>query len=152
MKEYLGQLYVLYNAVRFHRINTLQPPSSHAVDPAASSLGIAAVFGGPDGDSPKSVRAKLRAERKIHLDGGGGIGPARQARDHKRGGKPRDALVDNLVLEFDERKAGANDPKIVVYCIGCDKSTVGRDPNRIKKHAKDCNVHLSVDSWSHSSD
>ena len=67
--------------------------------------------------------------------------------DCRRGGKRRDALVDNLVLEFDERKAGAKDPKIVGYCVGCDKPTVGRDPNRIKKHAKDCNVRLLVNTY-----
>jgi hypothetical protein len=91
----------------------------------------------------------MRAERKIQLDGGGGIGPARPPKDHKRGGKPRDTLVDSLVLEFDERKPGAKEPKIVVYCIGCDRSTVGRDPNRIKKHANNCSVGPSVDNtWS----
>ena len=45
----------------------------------------------------------MRADLKIHLDGGGGIGPVRQTKG-KHGGKPHEALVDNLVLELNERK------------------------------------------------
>jgi len=48
------------------------------------------------------------------------------------------------VLEFDERKPGAKDARVVVYCVGCDKPTVGHDPNRIKKHTKDCKVIVSI--------
>jgi hypothetical protein len=29
-----------------------------------------------------------------------------------------------------------------VYCIGCKKKAVGRDPVRIKQHAKDCTVRF----------
>ena len=53
-------------------------------------------------------------------------------------------LVDNLVLEFDERKPGAKDARVVVYCVGCDKPTVGHNLNQIKKHAKDCKVIVLI--------
>ena len=53
-------------------------------------------------------------------------------------------LVDNLVLEFDECKPGAKDARVVVYCVGCDKPTVGHNLNQIKKHAKDCKVIVLI--------
>jgi hypothetical protein len=98
------------------------------------------------GDAAIEHRDQLRADLKLRLDGGNGVGPARQAKrsteDRKKGGKPRDGLVDDLVFEFDERKPGALKARPVVYCVGCDRSTSGRDPNRIKAHAKDCDVNF----------
>jgi len=102
-------------------------------------------------DVAKEQQDQLRTDLKLRLEGGDGVGPARQpksAEERKKGGKPRDGLVDDLVFEFDERKPGAPKARPVVYCVGCDKSTSGRDPNRIKAHAKDCNVHkISCHLW-----
>ena len=57
--------------------------------------------------------------------------------------------MDDLVFEFDEQKPGAPKTKLVVYCVGCDKSPSGCDPNHIKAHVKDYNVHkISSFSWS----
>lgn len=92
----------------------------------------------------KTHRDKLRAELKIRLDGGQGTGPARQpksAEERKKGGKPRDTLVDDLVFEFTERAAGNGKEKLVVYCVACDRKAFGRDTSRIKNHAKGCNVY-----------
>jgi len=58
-------------------------------------------------------------------------------------GKPRDILVDELVVEVEEPKVG-DGKRIVVYCIGCLKRTSGRDANRIKQHGKDCNVCFKI--------
>ena len=113
----------------------------------ANSARAPTAWGSSDAsDDPKEHRDRLHADLKLRLDGGneGGPGPGRQpkrsAEDRKKGGKPRDALVDDLIFEFDERKAGASKARPVVYCVGCDRSSTGRDPNRIKAHAKDCNV------------
>jgi len=87
---------------------------------------------------------KIRAERKLALDGGDGVGPARQPKstsEARKPGKPRDTLVDDLVVGVEEPKRGG-ERRQVVYCIGCKKKTVGRDPNRIKQHAKDCTVRF----------
>ena len=95
-------------------------------------------------ESGKAQRDKLRADLKIRLDGGKGVGPARQpksAEERKKGGKPRDTLVDDLVFEFTERVAGTTKEKLVVYCVACDKKAFGRDASRIKNHAKGCNVY-----------
>lgn len=113
----------------------------------ANSAGAPTAWGDIlQGDAAIEHRDRLRADLKLRLDGGNedGPGPARQpkrsAEDRKKGGKPRDGLVDDLVFEFDERKPGASKARPVVYCVGCDRSSTGRDPNRIKAHAKDCNV------------
>ena len=49
-------------------------------------------------------KLRLRAALKIKFDSGKGVSrPAHQpkpAEERKKGGKPRDALVDNLVFEF----------------------------------------------------
>ena len=99
-----------------------------------------------DAQAAKAHREKLRADLKLRFDGGNGVGPARQptksSERRKKGGKPRDSLVDDLVFEFDEPSSkGLGKPRIVVYCVACDEYRVGRDPNRIKSHAKNCNVH-----------
>jgi hypothetical protein len=87
---------------------------------------------------------KIRAERKLALDGGVSVGPARQPKSNearKAGpGKPRDMLVDSLVVGVEEPKKLGGERRQVVYCIGCKKRTEGRDPNRIKQHGKDCTV------------
>lgn len=90
---------------------------------------------------------KVRAERKLALDGGDGVGPACQPKsisEARKPGKPRDKLVDDLVVEVEEPKRGGNvgERRQVVYCIGCKKKAVGRDPVRIKQHAKDCTVRF----------
>ena len=100
------------------------------------------------GDAARVHQDRLRADLKLRIDGGNGDGPGpvrqpkRSAEYRKKGGKPRDGLVDDLVFEFDECKPGASKARPVVYCVGCDRSTSGHDPNRIKAHAKDCNVLL----------
>lgn len=87
---------------------------------------------------------KVRAERKLSADGGNGVGPARTPKavnEPRKAGKPRDTLVDDLIVETEEPvKQGKAENRIVVYCIGCLKKTAGRDPNRIKDHAQSCNV------------
>jgi len=95
----------------------------------------------------KDLREKLRAERKANCDGAKGVGAARTPksygidRDHSKGGRSRDTLVDELVLEFDERKPDEpNKPRPVVYCVGCDHRSVGRDTARIRGHANNCDV------------
>lgn len=94
---------------------------------------------------------KIRAERKLTIDGGDGIGPARQATsisEARKPGKPRDTLVDDLVVEVKEPKKGGSDKQqLAVYCIGCKKRTSGRDPNHIKQHAKDCTVSHREKVW-----
>lgn len=105
-------------------------------------------------------RAQIRAQRKLEHDGGTQVkpGPARRPMANPaKGGKPRDKLVDDIVLEFEVqvqvsatskipktalKKKDGKIFKTVVYCVGCDKYSVGRTPARIKKHAKDC--HVSV--------
>lgn len=86
----------------------------------------------------------MRLELKSRIEGGNGVGPARHPKPLKgtKGGKPRDSLVDDLVFEFDERQPGAPKAKIVTYCVACDRKAIGRDPNRIKQHAKNCSVRL----------
>jgi hypothetical protein len=131
-----------------------QPPpgevSTDASMTASSATAVITSWGGIlHGDAAKEHRDRLHADLKLRLDGGNGVGPAQQpksAEDRKKGGKPRDGLVDDLVFEFDERKLGAPKAKPVVYCVGCDRSTSGHDPNRIKAHAKDCNVHKCRDA------
>jgi hypothetical protein len=94
-------------------------------------------------ESGKAHRDKLRADLKIRLDGGEGVGPARQPRsaeERKKGGKPRDTLADDLVFEFTECGEGTKKEKLVVYCVACDRKAFGRDTTRIKNHAKSCNV------------
>ena len=94
-------------------------------------------------DSGKAHRDKLRADLKIRLDGGEGVGPARQpksAEERKKGGKPRDTLVDDLVFEFTECGTGTKREKLVVYCVACDRKAFGCDTTQIKNHAKSCNV------------
>jgi hypothetical protein len=87
---------------------------------------------------------KTHAERKLAIDGGNGPGPARQPKTiskARKPRKPRDMLVDNLVVEVDEPKKGSGGKwQVAVYCIGCKKRTAGQDPNCIKQHAKDCTV------------
>ena len=81
-------------------------------------------------DSGKAHRDKLHADLKIRLDGGEGVGPARQpksAEERKKGGKPRDTLVDDLVFEFTECGTGTKREKLVVYCVACDRKAFGRD-------------------------
>ena len=125
-------------------IDTLMTASDTAM--TANSAVALTAWGNLQGDAAIEHRNRLRADLKLRLDGGNGVGPARQpkrsAEDRKKGGKPQDGLVDNLVFEFDERNPGASKARPVVYCVGCDRSTSGRDPNRIKAHAKDCNVKI----------
>ena len=90
----------------------------------------------------------MRAERKLRLEGGNGVGPARQSEQrkqtrHPNGGRERDELVDDLVLESDEPKPG-QESRHVVYCIGCDKRAVGRNPTRIGDHGSDCQVCMRI--------
>ena len=90
------------------------------------------------------LRNKIRAERKIQLEGGNGVGPARvpkSAEQRRKGGRNRDNLIDDLVIEGKVPKAPHScELKLVVYCIACDRMVVGRDATRIRSHAKECDV------------
>ena len=94
--------------------------------------------------------AKICAEWKSEAEGGEGIGPAHQEKSitaARKAGKPRDTLVDDIVIEVQEPVKQSDKSnkgtRTVIYCVGCQKKTVGRDPNRIKQHAKDCSVRCS---------
>jgi len=95
-------------------------------------------------DKEKVLRDKIRAERKIQLEGGNGVGPARvpkSAEQRRKGGRNRDNLVDDLVIEGKVPKTPrSHELKLVVYCIACDRMVVGRDAVRIRSHAKECDV------------
>jgi hypothetical protein len=104
------------------------------------------VFGTEEG---KVLRNNIRAERKIQLEGGNGVGPARvpkSAEERRRGGRARDNLVDDLIIESRAPKPPphSHESRLVVYCIGCDKMVVGRDAQRIRNHGKDCDVLLAT--------
>ncbi|KAF8878979.1 hypothetical protein CPB84DRAFT_1751763 [Gymnopilus junonius] len=126
------------------------PPEPEAVGLDAShtcsSTAVTPASQAPVTLNEKEIRDKMHAERKSSYDGAKGVGPARTSkstraeRDRTKGGRMRDMLVDELVLEFDERKPEEPlKPRAVVYCIGCDNRTVGRDTARIRGHANHCN-------------
>lgn len=87
---------------------------------------------------------KIISERHLAAQGSNGIGPTRHEKSitaaRKAIGKPRDVLVDSLVVEVEEPTKQRGGKRAIVFCVGCLKKTVGRDPNRIKQHGKDCNV------------
>jgi hypothetical protein len=88
-------------------------------------------------------------ERKLRLEGGNRIGPARlptpseERQDERKrvAGRPADSLIDDLIIQVDlnEGKEGL-EKKIVRWCIACDRYSVGRDAGRIRAHAQQCNV------------
>ena len=93
---------------------------------------------------------KICSDHKSEAEGGEGIGPARQEKSitaARKAGKPRDTLVDDIIIEVQEpvkqSDKSVKEMRTVVYCVGCQKKTVGRDPNCIKQHAKDCSVRCS---------
>ncbi|KAJ3563316.1 hypothetical protein NP233_g9013 [Leucocoprinus birnbaumii] len=100
----------------------------------------------------KRERDAMRMERRMKMDGDSeGVGPGRkpgqlsEVRESARAGpgRARLELVDKLVLEFKEPTLKANQEKeisIIVYCIGCDKRTVGRSSKRIYAHGAECDA------------
>ncbi|KAF8806372.1 hypothetical protein BYT27DRAFT_7257105 [Phlegmacium glaucopus] len=95
----------------------------------------------------KNEIEKIVSKCKLAEQGDTGVGPAQQetsiSSTRKAAvagpGKPHDALVDDLIVEVEEPhwKRGG-EMRTVVYCVGCQKKSVGQSPNRIKQHGKDC--------------
>jgi hypothetical protein len=84
-------------------------------------------------------------ERLAVKQGANGVGPARQEKSttaarKSAGGKPRDPLVDGLIIEAEELVPSSAKGKTLIFCVGCLKKTVGRDPHRVRAHAKGCSV------------
>lgn len=97
------------------------------------------------GVSTKVSREKTRNERKLALEGGNGVGPARTPRTavgEKSGpGRNRDGLINNLVIESEEpMPKNPERMRTVVHCVACDRKAIGRDANRIRTHASQCSV------------
>ncbi|KAJ7048477.1 hypothetical protein C8F01DRAFT_1379928 [Mycena amicta] len=86
-----------------------------------------------------AATAQIRAQRKIELDGGPAVGPARSS-NVKAKGRKRDTstLVDDLIIQEEEPSASGDKMVPVVYCIGCDLRNAQRNPKRIKSHAIGC--------------
>ena len=59
------------------------------------------------GDAGIEHQDRLHADLKLRFNGGNGVGPVwqpkRSAEDWKKGGKPWDSLVNDLVFEVDEQ-------------------------------------------------
>lgn len=94
---------------------------------------------------PTVLREKIRNERKLALEGGNGVGPARTPRTvvgEKLGpGRNRDGLIDQLVIESEEPMPKHPERmRTIVHCIACDRKAIGRDPNRVRAHASQCSV------------
>ncbi|THV01844.1 hypothetical protein K435DRAFT_836742 [Dendrothele bispora CBS 962.96] len=88
--------------------------------------------------------AAERLQRKLELEGGGKIGPARTQKsmsEKRKGGKPADTLINDLVIQREEPQE-KNSLKMghVVYCIGCDERRAGRDAMCIRGHAQNCSA------------
>lgn len=84
-------------------------------------------------ESSHDETGAIRNEKSIRTarkQASGGVGQS---------GRKRDELTDKLVIEKQE-EGGKNGARTVVYCIGCDRRSVGRDPKRIRDHAYQCTV------------
>lgn len=102
-------------------------------------------LGPPPKKTPKEAlvgvadRNQERAKRKKKAEEDRALSRAKNKGVEQKTGRPRITLLDDLVIA---RMEPSNSGKLVqvVYCIECDKRSVGRAKDRILGHANSCDV------------